>query len=91
MVQRALNLVEDQMPPLVPPISSVPPRPPLTDTEFRSFLDPIGQVVRDKELRAVIYYGGIEPSLRSVIGSFLAHILNVKVLHHYNQFALNSA
>lgn len=79
MVQRALNLVEDQIPPLVPSISSVPPRPPLTDSEFRSFLDPIGQVVRDKELRAVIYYGGIEPSLRSVVDSSLAHSLNVSI------------
>lgn len=68
MVQRALNLVEDQPNGIGSSIlgsgSSIPPRPPLTDAEFRQFLDPIGQVVRGKELRAVIYYGGIEPSLR---------------------------
>uniref|UniRef100_A0A1B6HMT1 Rab-GAP TBC domain-containing protein n=1 Tax=Homalodisca liturata TaxID=320908 RepID=A0A1B6HMT1_9HEMI len=74
MVQRALNLVEDQAVSVAQTTSSIPPRPPLTDAEFRSFLDPIGQVVRDKELRAVIYYGGIEPSLRKVIWK---HILNV--------------
>ena len=51
-----------------------PPRPPLTDAEFRRFLDPIGQVIHSKELRAVIYFGGIEPSLRKVVWK---HILNV--------------
>lgn len=71
MVQRALNLVEDQPNGIGSAIlggssSSIPPRPPLTDAEFRQFLDPIGQVVRGKELRAVIYYGGIEPSLRYI-------------------------
>nr|CAD7392448.1 unnamed protein product [Timema cristinae] len=69
MVQRALNLVEDQ-----PTVSSAPPRSPLTDAEFRRFLDPIGQVVQTKELRTVIYLGGIEPSLRKVVWK---HILNV--------------
>jgi TBC1 domain family member 25 len=59
LMQRALNLVEDQI-----PISSQPPRPPLADAEFRKFLDPIGQVVQSRELRNVIYFGGIEPSLR---------------------------
>jgi hypothetical protein len=37
---------------------------PLTDAEFRKFLDPIGQVLQARELRNVIYYGGIEASLR---------------------------
>ena len=61
MVQRALNLGDETH---SAPISAAPPRPPLTDAEFRMFLDPIGQVVQDGELRRVIYYGGIEPSLR---------------------------
>lgn len=60
MVQRALNLVEDQQSAL----SNHPPRPPLADAEFRKFLDPIGQVVQSRELRSVIYLGGIDPSLR---------------------------
>jgi hypothetical protein len=54
--------------------STQPPRAPLTDAEFRKFLDPIGQVIQSKELRAVIYFGGIEPSLRKVVWK---HILNV--------------
>jgi hypothetical protein len=62
MVQRALNLVEEQQ----PPICDYPPRTPLTDAEFRNFLDPVGQVVRSRDLRMAIYYGGIEPSLRYV-------------------------
>lgn len=69
MVQRALgNLGDDSHQTIQPP------RPPLTDAEFRRFLDPIGQVTRSKELRAVIYFGGIEPSLRKVVWK---HILNV--------------
>ncbi|XP_076298870.1 TBC1 domain family member 25 isoform X4 [Lasioglossum baleicum] len=70
MVQRALgNLGEDSH-----QQSIQPPRQPLTDAEFRRFLDPIGQVIHPKELRAVIYFGGIEPSLRKVVWK---HILNV--------------
>ncbi|XP_076244728.1 uncharacterized protein LOC143185530 [Calliopsis andreniformis] len=71
MVQRALgNLSEESS----HQQSVQPPRPPLTDAEFRRFLDPIGQVIHPKELRAVIYFGGIEPSLRKVVWK---HILNV--------------
>ncbi|XP_014474422.1 PREDICTED: TBC1 domain family member 25 isoform X3 [Dinoponera quadriceps] len=71
MVQRALgNLGEESS----HQQSAQPPRPSLTDAEFRRFLDPIGQVVHSKELRAVIYFGGIEPSLRKVVWK---HILNV--------------
>ena len=68
MVQRALGTFgEDSQ-------NTQPPRPPLTDAEFRKFLDPIGQVIHSKDLRAVIYFGGIEPSLRKVVWK---HILNV--------------
>ncbi|XP_015610480.1 TBC1 domain family member 25 isoform X2 [Cephus cinctus] len=69
LVQRALgNLGEESHQTIQPP------RPPLMDAEFRRFLDPIGQVIHSKELRAVIYFGGIEPSLRKVVWK---HILNV--------------
>lgn len=71
MVQRALgNLGEESS----QQNNIQPPRPPLTDAEFRRFLDPIGQVIHSKELRAVIYFGGIEPSLRKVVWK---HILSV--------------
>lgn len=59
MVQRAFNLGED-----VNAILQQPPRPPLSDSEFRKFLDPVGQITHTKELRSVIYLGGIDPSLR---------------------------
>ncbi|KAF6215397.1 hypothetical protein GE061_010149 [Apolygus lucorum] len=71
MVQRALNLTEE---PQTEPVSGLPPRSPLMDAEFRQFLDPIGQVVNAQELRSVIYFGGIDPSLRKVVWK---HILNV--------------
>lgn len=55
----ALSYMEDNMAALY-----LPPRSPLNDTEFRQFLDPVGQIIQSRELRTVIYYGGIEPSLR---------------------------
>lgn len=60
MVQRAFNFGEDGSTTLQPP------RPPLSDTEFRKYLDPVGQIIYSKELRSVIYFGGIDPSLRYV-------------------------
>ncbi|KAJ8686517.1 hypothetical protein QAD02_022311 [Eretmocerus hayati] len=70
LVQKALgNFGDDSN-----QMNSQPPRQPLTDAEFRNFLDNVGQVIQCKELRAVIYFGGIEPSLRKVVWK---HILNV--------------
>lgn len=68
MVTRALNFVDDQTN-LLPTA-----RPPLSDTEFRSFLDSVGQIVQPHRLRGVIYAGGIDPSLRRVVWK---HLLNV--------------
>lgn len=68
MVQKALNFGED--------IQAFvnPPRPPLSDSEFRKFQDPVGKILHGKDLRSVIYLGGIDPSLRKVVWK---HILNV--------------
>ncbi|XP_011299044.1 TBC1 domain family member 25 [Fopius arisanus] len=76
LVQRALGNLSDETQQSVQSSTpgQPPPRPPLTDAEFRRFLDPIGQVIHSKDLRAVIYFGGIEPSLRKVVWK---HILNV--------------
>lgn len=49
-------------------------RPPLTDGEFRYYCDSVGQIIHQRELRKVIYFGGIDPSLRRVVWK---HILNV--------------
>lgn len=68
MVQKAFNFVDEQAALLQPP------RPPLTDIEFRSFLDSVGLIVHPGELRRVIYNGSIEPSLRRVVWK---HIVNV--------------
>lgn len=57
MVSRALNLYDDP---------NTPPRPPLSDIEFRAFLDAVGQINNTTKLREVIYCGGMEPSLRWV-------------------------
>lgn len=67
MVTRALNFVEDQA--ILQPL-----RQPLSDAEFRSFLDSVGQIVQPNTLRRVVYSGGIDPSLRRVVWK---HILNV--------------
>ncbi|KAL1512988.1 hypothetical protein ABEB36_002480 [Hypothenemus hampei] len=68
MVQKALNFGDDYN------TSIQPPRQPLSDSEFRKYCDAVGQIVYAKELRTVIYYGGIEPSLRKVVWK---HLLNV--------------
>lgn len=60
MVQRAFNFGDDGSSALQSP------RPPLSDSEFRKFLDPVGQILYPKELRCAIYFGGIDPSLRCV-------------------------
>ncbi|XP_026727029.1 TBC1 domain family member 25 [Trichoplusia ni] len=65
MVSRALNLYDDP---------NTAPRPPLSDIEFRAFLDTVGQITNTAKLREVIYCGGIDPSLRKVVWK---HILNV--------------
>ncbi|XP_061728178.1 TBC1 domain family member 25-like [Cydia pomonella] len=65
MVSRALNLYEDP---------NTPPRAPLSDSEFRTFLDAVGQITNTTKLREAIYCGGIDPSLRKVVWK---HILNV--------------
>uniref|UniRef100_A0A1A9X3G2 Rab-GAP TBC domain-containing protein n=1 Tax=Glossina brevipalpis TaxID=37001 RepID=A0A1A9X3G2_9MUSC len=67
MVQKAFNLSEET-------IAATPSRPPLCDGEFRMFLDALGQIQRNDELRRVIFFGGIDPSLRRVVWK---HILNV--------------
>lgn len=58
IVQKAFNFGEDNSSQLQPP------RAPLSDSEFRKFLDPVGQILYPKELRSAIYFGGIDPSLR---------------------------
>lgn len=67
MVTRALNFVEDQS--ILQPL-----RAPLSDNEFRTFHDSVGQIIQPYGLRKVIYEGGIDPSLRRVVWK---HILNV--------------
>ncbi len=46
----------------------------MTDPEFRYFMDAVGHMVRPDEFRLMVYQGGVEPSLRSVVWR---HLLNV--------------
>ena len=46
----------------------------MTDPEFRYFMDAVGHMVRPEEFRLMVYQGGVEPSLRSVVWR---HLLNV--------------
>lgn len=64
MVTRALNLYDDP---------NNAPRPPLSDIEFRAFLDAVGQITNTSKLREVIYCGGIDPSLRLVLFLFFLY------------------
>lgn len=47
---------------------------PMTDSEFRNYLDSNGQLISERAFRESIYQGGIEPSLRKVTWR---HLLNV--------------
>lgn len=51
-----------------------PCRPPVSDAEFRSFLNKVGQVVAPREFRLAVYRGGLEPGLRKIAWK---HLLNV--------------
>ncbi|EDW01481.1 uncharacterized protein LOC6560736 [Drosophila grimshawi] len=67
IVQKAFNLSDEHM-------ANLPPRPPMCDSEFRLYLDALGQIQRRDELRKIIFLGGIEPGLRRVVWK---HLLNV--------------
>ncbi|XP_061187762.1 uncharacterized protein LOC133195824 [Saccostrea echinata] len=49
-------------------------KPPMSDQEFRNFLDSIGHMIKPEEFRISIYQGGCEPSLRRVAWR---HLLNI--------------
>ncbi|XP_078595487.1 TBC1 domain family member 25-like isoform X1 [Branchiostoma floridae x Branchiostoma japonicum] len=51
-----------------------PMKPALSDTEFHSFLDESGRLIRPEDLRLRIYHGGVDPALRKVVWR---HLLNV--------------
>lgn len=51
-----------------------PQRQPVTDMEFRGFLNKVGQVVAPRELRLAVYRGGLEPGLRKIAWK---HLLNL--------------
>ncbi|CAC5413076.1 TBC1 domain family member 25 [Mytilus coruscus] len=51
-----------------------PSKSPVTDLEFRNYLDSSGHMVKPEELRLSIYQGGIEASLRRVVWR---HLLNI--------------
>ncbi|MBN3322542.1 TBC25 protein, partial [Atractosteus spatula] len=51
-----------------------PFKPPLSDSEFHSFLSHLGQLTRPEELRLRIYHGGVEPSLRKVVWRYLLNV-----------------
>ncbi|KAL2103483.1 hypothetical protein ACEWY4_000351 [Coilia grayii] len=51
-----------------------PFKPPLSDSEFHSYLNGLGQLTRPEELRLRIYHGGVEPSLRKVVWRYLLNV-----------------
>lgn len=44
---------------------------PLSDKEFKTFMNKVGEVVRPRELRLSVYQTGIEPQLRKVVWKHL--------------------
>uniref|UniRef100_A0A8C0HCV0 TBC1 domain family member 25 n=1 Tax=Chelonoidis abingdonii TaxID=106734 RepID=A0A8C0HCV0_CHEAB len=51
-----------------------PFKPPLSDSEFHTYLNHEGQLNRPEELRLRIYHGGVEPSLRKVVWRYLLNV-----------------
>ena len=51
-----------------------PSHPPVSDAQFRSFLNKVGQMVSPREFRLAVYRGGLEPCMRKVAWK---HLLNV--------------
>uniref|UniRef100_A0A8C8RL80 TBC1 domain family member 25 n=1 Tax=Pelusios castaneus TaxID=367368 RepID=A0A8C8RL80_9SAUR len=51
-----------------------PFKPPLSDSEFHTYLNHEGQLSRPEELRLRIYHGGVEPSLRKVVWRYLLNV-----------------
>lgn len=50
------------------------PKSPMSDQEFRTYMDSNGRMTGEREFRDSIYQGGVEPSLRKVTWR---HLLNV--------------
>ncbi|VDL85751.1 unnamed protein product [Schistocephalus solidus] len=50
------------------------PRPPLSDTELRRYMDNLGRIVQFNELCQGVYLGGVEPSLRKVVWRILLNV-----------------
>ncbi|XP_054859955.1 TBC1 domain family member 25 [Eublepharis macularius] len=51
-----------------------PFKPPLSDSEFHTYLNHKGQLTRPAELRLRIFHGGVEPSLRKVVWRYLLNV-----------------
>jgi len=51
-----------------------PSKPPMSDAEFRTFLDAVGCLVYPQPFRLAVYQAGVEPSLRKVVWR---HLLNI--------------
>ena len=47
---------------------------PLSEIEFRSFLNKVGEVVKPKDLRLAVYQRGADPALRKVLWKHLLGI-----------------
>lgn len=71
IVQKALNFVDEQ--------TFLPSVLPLSDMEFRKYCDSVGQIIHAQELRKVIYFGGIDPSLRRVLWKYLLNVYPAKL------------
>lgn len=57
-----------------PEAGSLKERRPLTDSEFKKYMDSVGNLTKDKEFRMHVYQNGVEHSLRKVVWK---HLLNV--------------
>ena len=63
---------------------------PLTPAQWISFLDENGAISNDRELRKIVFHGGIEPEIRVEVWKYLLHNRRcacIGMLNRLNQFS----
>lgn len=71
------------------PAACKPAKPPMTDSDFRSFLDGSGRLRSEREFRERVYQGGIEHNLRKVAWRHLLNVFPPGLVMHTVMIALS--
>ncbi|XP_055342876.1 LOW QUALITY PROTEIN: TBC1 domain family member 25-like [Paramacrobiotus metropolitanus] len=69
LVQKALNLTASD-----PDEEARSPKAPMTDPEYRNFLDSAGRLVRPMDLRRSVYLGGVDQHVRKYVWRLILNV-----------------